>query len=449
MNEKMPDAGNQMPDEKEAERKRMRTIKVDYLARVEGEGALQIKIKDNVVKDVKLKIFEPPRFFEAFLRGRRFSEAPDITARICGICPVAYQMSSVHAMEDAFGVKVEGSLRELRRLLYCGEWIESHALHVYMLHAPDFLGYQDAIQMAKDHPDEVKQALKLKRTGNEIMQILGGREIHPINVRVGGFYRVPSRNELQPLVEKLKWARDTALQMVRWTATLPFPDFEQDYLCVALRHPLEYPLNEGRLVSNRGLDIPIQDYDKNFIEEHVQHSNALHSVTKNREAYLVGPMARYNLNFDRLTPQAQQSAREAGLGPVCRNPFKSIIVRSVETLYACEEALRIIEQYEPPEQPCIEVHPKAGIGYGCSEAPRGILFHRYRLDENGIILEAKIVPPTSQNQKSIENDLREFVTPRIDMPQEQLTLQCEQAIRNYDPCISCATHFLKLEVERQ
>lgn len=439
-----------MPDKRGPEGKGgAKTIKVDYLARVEGEGALHIKIKNKEVKEVKLKIFEPPRFFEAFLRGRRFSEAPDITARICGICPVAYQMSSVHAMEDAFGVKVEGSLRELRRLLYCGEWIESHALHVYMLHAPDFLGYEDAIKMAKDHPDEVKRGLKLKKTGNEIMQILGGREIHPINVRVGGFYRVPSRSELQPLVEKLKWARDAALETVRWTATLPFPDFEQNYLCVALRHPQEYPMNEGRLVSNRGLDIPIQEYDKYFIEEHVQHSNALHSVTNNHEAYLVGPLARYNLNFDRLTPLAQQSARDAGLEPVCRNPFKSIVVRSVETLYACEEALRIIERYEPPEHPSVEVHPGAGTGYGCSEAPRGILVHRYRLDDNGLILDAKIVPPTSQNQKSIENDLKAFVTPRIALPLEQLTLQCEQAIRNYDPCISCATHFLKLEVERQ
>lgn len=425
-----------------------KTIKVETLARVEGEGALQIKIQGDKVKEVKLNIFEPPRFFEAFLRGRLYSEAPDITARICGICPVAYQMSSVHAMEDAFGVRVLGPLRELRRLLYCGEWIESHALHIYMLHAPDFLGYEDAIRLAKDHPAEVQRGLKLKKIGNEIMKILGGREIHPINVRVGGFYRVPSRSELQPLIEQLKWAVEAAVETVRWTAGLPFPDFERDYLCVALRHPDEYPLNEGRLVSNGGLDIPIQEYDKHFIEEHVKHSNALHSTTKNEEPYLVGPLARYNLNFDKLTPLAQKSAADAGLGPVCSNPFKSIIVRGVETVYACEEALRIVESYEPPEAPAVEVHPKAGVGYGCSEAPRGILVHRYRLDEKGVILDAKIVPPTSQNLRSIEMDLTRYIAPRIKMPLDQLTLQCEQAVRNYDPCISCATHFLKLEVER-
>jgi coenzyme F420-reducing hydrogenase alpha subunit len=206
-----------------------RTIKVDYLARVEGEGALLVKIKEGQVIDVKLKIFEPPRFFEAFLRGRTFTEAPDITARICGICPIAYQMSACHAMEDACGVCVEGSpLRALRRLIYCGEWIESHALHIYMLHAPDFLGYESAIHMAKDHRDIVQRGLQLKKAGNEVVSLLGGREIHPINVRVGGFYKVPSKSELAPLAERLEWARDAALETVRWVAAFPFPDFEQD-----------------------------------------------------------------------------------------------------------------------------------------------------------------------------------------------------------------------------
>jgi len=426
-----------------------RTIKVDYLARVEGEAALYVKIKDNMVVDIKFKIFEPPRFFEAFLRGRSFNEAPDITARICGICPIAYQMSSVHAMEDAFGVTVDGQLRALRRLIYCGEWIESHTLHVYMLHAPDFLGYPDAIQMAKDYPDIVQRGLQLKKIGNEIVALIGGREIHPINARVGGFYKVPAKQELSPLAERLKWARDAALETVRWTATLNFPDFEQDYEFVALRHPEEYPFNEGRLVSNKGLDISVHDYDNHFIEEHVQHSNALRSVHKGRDSYFVGPLARYNLNFDRLSLLAQETARSVGLSNVCRNPFQSIIIRSVEVLYACDEALRIIEQYEKPDKPALEIQPHAAVGFGCTEAPRGILYHRYRIDDNGVILDAKIVPPTSQNQKTIENDLWQFIPQHLKLSNDQLTLQCEQAIRNYDPCISCATHFLKLKIERE
>ena len=425
-----------------------KTIKVDYLARVEGEGALYVKMRGDKVMDVKFKIFEPPRFFEAFLRGRSYSEAPDITARICGICPIAYQMSAIHAMEDAFGAHVEGQLRALRRLVYCGEWIESHVLHIFMLHAPDFLGYPDALRMARDHPEMVKRALQLKKAGNAIVALIGGREIHPVNVRVGGFYKAPSKQELAQLAEQLKWGRDAALESVRWVAQLPFPDFEQDYEFVALRHPAEYPFNEGRLVSNKGLDIAVRGYEDHFIEEHVAYSNALHSLLKDHGAYFVGPLARYNLNFDRLSPLAQEAARAAGLGPTCRNPFQSIIVRSVEVLYAFDEALRIIEQYEMPDQPAVELHPRASVGYAITEAPRGILYHRYRLDDEGLILDAKIIPPTSQNQKTIENDLRHYVEQALHLPEEQLTWQCEQAIRNYDPCISCATHFLKLHVER-
>jgi len=425
-----------------------RTIKVETLARVEGEGGLYVKLKGDQVQDVKLKIYEPPRFFEALLRGRNFAEAPDITARICGICPVAYQMSAIHAMENAFGVDIDGQLRDLRRLLYCGEWIESHTLHIYMLHAPDFLGYPDAIQMAKDHPAVVQRALQLKKVGNQIVTVLGGREIHPINVRVGGFYKLPSRAALAELAERLKWARDAAVETVRWVSTLPFPDFERNYIFVALRHPQEYPFNAGRLVSSDGLDIPVSEYETHFAEEHVQHSNALHSVFKQHGAYFVGPLARYSLNFDRLSPLAQESARAVGLGPACRNPFKSIIVRSVETVYACDEALRIIEQYDPPEKAAVTVQPRAGTGYGCTEAPRGILYHRYRIDENGAILEAKIVPPTSQNQRIIEQDLEEFIPRFLDIPEKELKRQCEQAVRNYDPCISCATHYLRIEVDR-
>jgi coenzyme F420-reducing hydrogenase alpha subunit len=426
-----------------------RTIKVDTLARVEGEGALTVKIKHGAVKYVQLRIFEPPRFFEAFLRGRTYQDAPDITARICGICPVAYQMSAVHALEAALGIKVEGPLRDLRRLLYCGEWIESHALHIYMLHAPDFLGYADAIRMAADHPDIVQRGLQLKKVGNAIVHLLGGREVHPINVRVGGFYKIPPKEAWTELVEQLKWAREAALATVHWTAQLPFPDFERDYEFVALRHPAEYPFNEGRLVSNQGLDIAVRDFERDFAEEHVPYTTALHSVLKARGNYLVGPLARYNLNFDKLSPLAQAAAREVGLGPSCRNPFQSIIVRSIETLYACDEALRILANYAAPERPAVEMAVRAGTGHGCSEAPRGILYHRYTIDAAGVIQDAKIVPPTAQNQKTIEQDLWHLIPARLHLPKDQLTWQCEQAIRNYDPCISCATHFLQMKVEEE
>jgi coenzyme F420-reducing hydrogenase alpha subunit len=426
-----------------------RTINVNYLARVEGEGSMLVRIKNGQVSDVKFKIFEPPRFFEAFLRGRSYLEAPDITARICGICPIAYQMSAVHAMEDALGIPIPKPIRELRRLIYCGEWIESHSLHVFMLHAPDFLGYPDAIKMAKDHPQLVQQGLELKKLGNEIVAFLGGRAIHPINVRVGGFYRTPTPREFAPLSERLKRGRDACREIVLWTRTLPMPEYSQDYEFVALHHSDEYAMNEGRMVSNRGLNIRPQEYDAHFEEEHVQHSNALHSVIKGRGAYLTGPLARYNLNFAQLPPSIRELAREVGLGHRCLNPFQSIIVRALEVLFAFEEALRIIDAYEPPEAPFVAHGTHAGTGYAATEAPRGTLYHRYSIDEEGIIRDARIVPPTSQNQKMIENDLRSYVAPRVELPRDQLRAECEQVIRNYDPCISCATHFLKLEVERE
>lgn len=426
-----------------------KTLKVEYLARVEGEGGLTVKFRGDDVADVKLDIFEPPRFFEAFLRGRDYSEVPDITARICGICPIAYMTSSIQAMESGFGIQIDERIRALRRLIYCGEWIESHVLHIYMLHAPDFLGYQDAVQLAKDHPDIVNKGLQLKKLGNDILVLLGGREIHPINMKVGGFYRVPTRHELDVLSDRIKWARDTAYETVRWVAGLPFPDFEQDYEFVALSHPEEYAIIEGNLVSNRGLDIPISDFDNHFQEEHVAHSTSLHAAVKGRGAYQVGPLARFNLNFDKLSSIAQEAAREVGLIPMCLNPFKSIIARSIEVLYACDEALRIIEAYEMPEKPFVEPEPRATTSYGCTEAPRGICWHRYQLDEEGTVLNARIVPPTSQNQKSIENDLLHFVKKNLDLPRDRLTWMCEQVVRNYDPCISCSCHFLKLRFEQE
>ncbi len=427
----------------------IKQIKVDYLARVEGEGALRIKIKDNEVKEVQFKIFEPPRFFEAFLRDRNYYEAPDITARICGICPIAYQMSSVHAMEQAFDVKVDGQLRALRRLIYCGEWIESHVLHVYMLHAPDFLGFEDAIQIAQVHPEVVKQALALKKIGNDIVTLVGGREIHPINVRVGGFYKAPLKKDLLGLVDRLKWAQEAAHDMIKFTSKLDFPDFDQEYEYVCLSHPDEYPFNEGRIVSSKGINIAVEEFENYFEEEHVKHSTSLHCKVKERGAYHTGPLARYNLNFDKLSPDVQKAALKARLQKTCHNPFKSIIVRSVETLHAVEEALKIIEQYKEPKKSYLEVTPKASRGCGASEAPRGTLYHRYNLDDKGHITDAMIVPPTSQNQKTIEKDLWNFVPKYLHLSQDELTWKCEQAIRNYDPCISCSCHFLKLTLEKE
>jgi len=424
-------------------------VKVPGLSRVEGEGGLEIITKNGEVTEARLDIYEPPRFFEAMLRGRQYTEPPDITARICGICPIAYQMSACAAIEDACGVTVSDQVKKLRRLIYCGEWIESHALHIYLLHAPDFLGYESGIHLARDHPDLVKRGLRLKKTGNQLMTVVGGRSVHPVNIKVGGFYRAPARGALRELVAELEWARQAAEDTVRWVSTFDFPDYGHEYEFVALRHPSDYPITEGRIVSSSGLDIAPESYDEHFTEFQVPHSTALHSVLDGDKTYLTGPMARYSLNHDRMPPDIAAVAREAGLANTCHSPFLSIVVRAIELLYACDEALKLIVGYEPPDPSAAQVEPKDATGYGCTEAPRGLLYHRYRIRADGTIEDAKIVPPTSQNQRAIEADLRDFAATRLHLSDHQLTHECEQAVRSYDPCISCATHFLDLRVRRQ
>lgn len=426
----------------------LREINVDYLARVEGEGAMYLKLDGEEIVDLQFSIFEPPRFYEALLRGRRHQEAPDITARICGICPVAYQVSSINAMEQAGGVIVHPQIRALRRMFYFGEWVESHALHVNMLHAPDFLGYDGAIEMAADLPEVVVNALRLKKLGNAMMALFGGRAIHPVGLRVGGFHRTPKRSELNAMVEELEWGLETSEAIVRLVSTFDFPEFEMPYEFVALRDPDEYAITDGRIVSTEGLDIDVTEWDDHFVETHVDRSNALHCKLRERGIYHVGPMARFTLNHDQLTPRAVAIADEVGLKQGERNPFKSIIVRAVELVLSCEEMLRLIDEYKRPPEAWVPVDPSSKTGHGVSEAPRGVLYHRYKIDENGLIADAKIVPPTSQNQGSIEADLYDFVVPRTQMADDDLQWQLEQAIRNYDPCISCATHFLDLTVER-
>ncbi len=425
-----------------------RVLSVKELSRVEGEGALYIRASGNRVEEARLDIYEPPRFFEAFLRGRAYTEPPDITARICGICPVAYQMSACQAIEDACGVTVDGPIADLRRLLYCGEWIESHALHIYLLHAPDFLGYRSGIEMAAARRDLIERGLALKKAGNAIMEQIGGRAIHPVNVRVGGFYRAPGRDELAALTGPLRRALDDALATTAWVAGFDFPDHACRTDMLALSRPGTYPIERGTVATRSGLAFPAAGWDEHVIEQQVPHSTALHARLADGGRYLTGPLARYSLNSRWLSPLAREAARDAGLGPACDNPFRSIIVRAVEVVYAIEEALRLIAAYEPPDPPAVEVSPRAGVGHGVTEAPRGTLYHRYQIGADGLIATARIVPPTSQNQAAIEADLRAFAQARLDLDDAELTRQCEQAIRNYDPCISCSAHFLDLTVER-
>lgn len=428
---------------------RTRRIKVDALARVEGEGALDVTIRDGVVTGVAFRIGEPARLFEAFLVGRQFAEVPDITARICGICPIAYMLSSSQALEQALGVSVSERVQRLRRLIYCGEWIASHVLHAAFLHAPDFLGAADAFALARRDPALVKTALALKGLGNRILEVAGGRAILPVNLRLGGFYRAPAVEVVRALCGPLRAGMDQAMDLGSAFARFDFPETEVDYTFVSLHDPQAYAIERGRIVSNRGLDSAVAAFGIHFREEQVRHSTALHGLTATDAPYVVGPLARYANNSQQLTTTAHAFAEALGLPPVCRNPFKSILVRMVETVFACEEALRLCETYEPPEPLTEPIPPRASEGHGATEAPRGLCYHHYRMDEGGRITAARIVPPTAQNQRQIEADLGQVVAASLDLDADALQWRCEQAIRNHDPCISCATHCLTVSIRQE
>ena len=426
-----------------------RTIRVEMLTRVEGEGGLTVRVDGGQVTGVELNIFEPPRLFEALLRGRALEETPDITARICGICPVAYQMSAVHALEAALGVMISPEIHRLRRLLYCGEWIESHALHIYLLHAPDFFGCASGPELAQRVPAEIRRGLRMKKHGNQILEVLGGRPIHPINVAVGGFYRAPRREELAPLLSDIAWGRDAAIATAQWVAGFDFPAADRDFDFVALHHPAEYAMNEGRIASTSGLDINVGEYEQHFAEQQVPHSTALHSVRIGAERpYFVGPLARVALNYQQLRPAARQVADELGVVQHCRNPYRSIVARAIELIQAFDEAHEIIDTYVPPQPSRLAYDRRVGAGSAATEAPRGILYHRYAIDAQGRLTFAKIVPPTSQNQWQIERDLAELLPSILSRDDSHIADACERAVRNYDPCISCSTHFLRVKIVR-
>ncbi|MGD8592892.1 MAG: Ni/Fe hydrogenase subunit alpha [Gammaproteobacteria bacterium] len=423
-------------------------IHVPVLARVEGEGALELDIESGQVSNVKLRIFEPPRFFEKFLEGRDHNEVIDTVARICGICPVAYQMSAVHAIERIYKMPVHPTVRALRRVMYCGEWLESHALHIHLLAAPDFLGFNNAIELSATYPEEVKRGLRLQSLGNKLIKMLGGRSVHPVGVQVGGFYRVPTRQECDAMLTELKGAVEPCEQLVLWLSGVPLPDDEQNFTSVALQHLNEYAMNEGNIVSSDGLNIPVEEYQNHFEEIQAPHSTAFHSHLHGKP-YLVGPLARVNLNWDTLHEPVRQLLKKAGIQFPSKNMFHSIIARAAEMYYALLEAIAILESIDL-DVPPVDVTPNAGVGFACTEAPRGILWHRYEMDDHGHVVKATIVPPTSQNQARIEEDLRNALS-KFDLskPDEEIQLHAETVIRNYDPCISCSTHFLKLTVNRK
>jgi len=424
-----------------------KSIKVDAIARLEGEGGLIINVKDGKPVEIKLDIYEPPRFFEGFLEGRSYKDVPDITARICGICPVPHQTSSTMAIEKAFGIDIPESMYILRKILFLAEFIESHVLHVFMLQAPDLTGHDSVIALAGDAPDKVKAALRMKKIGNEVMKTIGGRSIHPVNLKVGGFYSWTDKQALMDMIPDLEWGLETITEESRWAATLPFPDFEVDYEYVAVHNEKEYGVVEGDIISSRIGIITEEEFEQNYLEKHVSHSNALHSYNGEDQPYMVGPLARYNLNYAQLGDKAKALAEELGIVPPLNNPFKGLLARAIETVEAFDQVIKLIKAYDPQGKSMVEYEVKAGRGSTATEAPRGLLYHRYTLNEDGDVVNAKIVPPTAQNLARMESDLWQLAPQVLQKEHEEATLDCEHLVRSYDPCLSCATHFLKLDIE--
>ena len=423
-------------------------INVPVLARVEGEGALDLTIEKKQITELKLRIFEPPRYFEKFLEGRNYYDVPDTVARICGICPVAYQMSATHAIESVFGVTITPWIRAMRRLFYCGEWLQSHSLHIHLLAAPDFLGFNSVIEMSSQYSDEVRRGLKLQALGNDLVALFGARSVHPVGVKIGGFSKAPTQENVNALLQRITEAKQDAVDLIQWLDTLDLPEDNQDFVSVAMHHENEYPFNEGRLISDHGLDISIDEFDNHFKEKHIDHSTALHCLLDGKP-YLVGPLARINLNAAQLPDEVKSLMQGLNAQFPSKNMFHSIIARALEIYYCLIEAEKLLSHYETTDSACMKVEPKAGTGFGCSEAPRGLLWHRYDMDDKGCVTKAVIVPPTSQNQPRIEQDLKDsLINYGLDNAKAQLQLHAEKVIRNYDPCISCATHFLNLNLIR-
>jgi coenzyme F420-reducing hydrogenase alpha subunit len=330
--------------------------------------------------------------------------------------------------------------------MYCGEFIESHVLHMFMLQGPDLTGHESALSLAQVAPDTVKTALRMKKIGNQILSTIGGRSVHPVNACAGGWYSWPKVAEFQALLPDLEWGLEQARQATRWANTLPYPEFEMDYEFVALHNEAEYAILDGDILSSETGRISEAEFEAHYLEKHVRHSNALHSYTAGGQSYLVGPLARLNLNFEQLGPAASEICAEIGLKLPLRNPYKGLLARAIEVVEAFERAIQLIAAYVPEGPSAVQLALQAGEGAAATEAPRGLLYHRYRLDDSGMVQEAKIVPPTAQNLGRLEADLWALAPSVLALPHEEATLECEHLVRAYDPCISCATHFLKLEI---
>ena len=424
-------------------------IEVSPLPRVEGHGDLVLNVKNKKIEKLQMRIPESPRFFEAMLVGRNYTEPSHITSRICGICSVAHTFTSIKATEATLGVKLNEQIVKLRKLINHGEYIQSNCLHVYFLAAPDFLGVGSVIPLVKTHPAVVNIAVNMKKVGNEIVRIIGGRAVHPITTVVGGFTKLPAEEGLHKIKEMLKSLYPDLETSLKVFKTLKIPAFERETEYISLSDKYEYALYDGDIKSSDGWTIKAQDYLSKIKEKVVQHSTGKHCWAS-RDAYMVGALSRFNNNYLQLSDNAKTYAEELGLKSPGYNTFMINIAQFIEIIHSVDDSMKLIDELLEAgldeSKAMVKINVKAGRGVGAVEAPRGLLIHDYTYDEKGKVTKANLIIPTNMNYANIEKDLEAFVPQIIEKSEDEIKLGCEMLIRAYDPCISCSTHFLNVKL---
>jgi sulfhydrogenase subunit alpha len=423
-------------------------IEVTPLPRVEGHGDLVLNVKDKKIEKLQMRIPESPRFFEAMLVGRNYTEPSHITSRICGICSVAHTFTSIKATEDALGIIVNNQIIKLRKLVNHGEYIQSNSLHVFFLAAPDFLGIGSVLPLLETNPAVVNIAVKIKKIGNEIVRIIGGRAVHPLTTVVGGFTKLPSAEDLLRIREMLVSLYPDVETSVKVLKTLKIPGFERETEYICLTDKEDYALYDGDIKSSDGWTIKPQEYLDKIKETVVQHSTGKH-CSASRDAYMVGALSRINNNYAKLSDNAKTYAQELGLKAPCYNTYMINIAQFVEIVHSVDDSIRLIDELLAEgldeSKAMVEVKPKAGRGVGAVEAPRGLLIHDYTYNEKGKVTKANLIIPTNMNYANIELDMAQLVPAIMEKTEDEIRLACEMLIRAYDPCISCSTHLLNVE----
>ena len=420
-------------------------VNVHYVTRLEGHGNIILNAKDGKIEELKWEVIESPRLFEAMLCGRYYEDVPHIASRICGICSIAHTTASIQAVEAAFGVQPLEQTLLLRKLLYNAELLESHVLHALFLAAPDFLGVGSVFPLVETHKDVVVMALRLKKLAYNLAEILAGRKTHPLSCVVGGFAKLPDPGELKAIKKRLEDARADFDVIVKLFKTLQIPDFVRETEYIALKDPREYAFISGQIASSDAGLTPLTDYLKVTNEFCVPHSTAKYTKNK-RDSYMVGALARFNLNYDQLLPEAKKAAAELGLKAPNHNPYMITVAQVVESGHALEDAISIIDKLlaKGLKEEKNRIKVKAGRGVGAVEAPRGILFHDYTFDDKGILTKANCIIPTNQNHNNIQKDMEALVPGILNQSEDDIRLKLEMLVRAYDPCISCSTHMLRV-----